>query len=96
MLIEENANRLIERIERCKVIVDQPECFIPFVVPVLIVADEYWIRLEISVNILIYLKVILIKSTLGYGQTRSVSIADLSIRTYGLFGDLLYLKFVLR
>ncbi|PSP68590.1 hypothetical protein BRC85_01740 [Halobacteriales archaeon QS_1_69_70] len=74
---------------------EQTECFKPFVFSLLIVADEYWICLKIPVNILIYLKVILIKSTLGYAQTHSVSIADPSIRTYGLFGDLLYLKFVL-
>ena len=96
MLIEKNANRLIERIERCEVIVEQPECFKPFLFPLLIMADKYWIRLKIPVNILIYLEVILIKSTLGYAQARSVSTADPSIRTYGLFGDLLYLKFVLR
>lgn len=96
MLIEENANRLIERIERCEVIVEKSERFKPFLFPLLIVADEYWIRLKIPVNILIYLKVILIKGTLGYAQTRSVATADPPIRTYGLSGDFLYLKFVLR
>jgi hypothetical protein len=96
MLTEEYANRPIERIDRCKVIVENSEFFIPFLFPILIVADKYCIRLKIPVNILIYLKVILIKGTLGYAQTRSVATADPSIRTYGLSGDLLYLKFTLR
>jgi len=76
--------------------VEKPECFKPFLFPLIIVADEYRVRLKIPVNVLIYFKVILIKGTLGYAQTRSVPIADPSIRPYGLPGDFLYLKFVLR
>ena len=96
MLIEENTNLLIERIERCEVIVEKSEGFNPFALPLLVVADEYWIRFKIPVNIFIYLKVILIKGTLGYAQTRSVSTADPSTRSYGLFGNLLYLKRILK
>ncbi len=95
MLIEENADGFVERIEGCEIIVEKSKCLKTFLFSLLIVADEYRVRLEIAVDILVYLKIILIESTFGYAQTCSVAAVNTSLRMYGFSDNLLYLEFEL-